>query len=289
MAGLGKSIVITGASTGIGHAAASRLAGKGWRVFAGVRRAEDGERLSAELGEAITPLIMDVTDAASLNAAAEAVRAALGDAALTGLVNNAGIAVAGPLLHLSPDDLTRQLDVNVTGQVRACQAFAPLLGAGEERAGPKGRIVMMSSVSGFTAPPLLGPYAASKHALEAVTQSLRRELMLYGVDVVAINPGPIATPIWTKQEVADAERFLATDYGPAIQRITKFMKSQGDQGLPPERVAEAVERALTDATPKLNTVITGDKLTSWLLRRLPGRTADRLMTKRLGLAPASTT
>ncbi len=289
MTSSGRSAVITGASTGIGHAAASRLAGRGWRVFAGVRRAEDGKRLSAELGEAVTPLIMDVTDAESLKAGAATVRAALGDAALTGLVNNAGIAVAGPLLHLSPDDLTRQMDVNVTGQMRACQAFAPLLGAGEARTGPKGRIVMMSSVSGFTAPPLLGPYAASKHALEAITQSLRRELMLYGVDVVAINPGPIATPIWTKQEVAGAERFLATDYGPAIGRVTKFMAHQGDQGLPPARVAEAVERALTDRRPKLNAVITGDPLTNWMLRRLPGRMTDRLISKRLGLAPASAT
>lgn len=280
-----KSVVITGASTGIGHAVAARLATRGWRVFAGVRTRADAARLSAA-GGTVTPLIIDVTDSATLETAAAEIRAALDGQTLSALVNNAGIAVAGPLLHLDPDDIARQLDVNVIGPVRAAQAFAPLLGTDASLDGPPGRIVMMSSVAGRSAPPFLGAYAASKHALEAVAQSLRRELMLYGIDVVAINPGPVATPIWTKTE-ADPARFADTDYGPAIERITHFMRSRGESGLPASKVAAAVERALTARRPKLNTVLTAGPLTNWLLIRLPGRMTDRLISRRLGLRPSA--
>ena len=284
-----KSVMITGASTGIGHASAELLARKGWRVFAGVRKPADAERLSAELGESVTPVMCDVTEDASVRAAGETVRAALGEAALSGLVNNAGVAVAGPLLHLPLEEMQRQLEINVTGQLRVTQAFAPLMGAGEDRDGPPGRIVNISSVAGLNATPLVTPYACSKFALEALTQGLRRELMLYGIDVVAINPGPIATPIWDKAEAVDPEQYADTDYDGPIRRILAYMLERGRTGLPPGRVARAIHRSLTAARPKLNTVITPEPVQQWLLGALPGRTADRMIAKRLGLAPQDRT
>lgn len=280
-----NSVVITGASTGIGYAAADYLAGKGWRVFAGVRKDADAQRLSETLGEAVTPVMIDVTDMESCRAAGETVRAVLGGAPLSGLVNNAGVAVAGPLLHLPVEEMTRQLDINVTGQLRVTQVFAPLLGAVRGHSGPKGRIVNISSVAGFSAAPLMAPYACSKHAMEAFTQSLRRELMLYGVDVVAINPGPIRTPIWDKAEQMDPAQYEHTDYAPAVARILSYMLKRGRDGLAPQVVAEAIFRALTDAKPKLNTVLTPDPFTQWLLGVLPGRMTDRMICGRLGLTP----
>ncbi|XBQ17072.1 MAG: SDR family oxidoreductase [Oceanicaulis sp.] len=280
-----KTAVITGASTGIGYATAELLIGRGWRVFAGVRKEADAERLLAELGPQVTPLIIDVTDNETCVAAAEEARAMLDGRALSGLVNNAGIAVAGPLLHLAEGEMARQLDVNVTGQHRVTKAFAPLLGAGETRKGPPGRIVNISSVAGLNASPLVTPYACSKFALEAFTQGLRRELMMYGIDVVAINPGPIATPIWDKAEEIDPDLYAHTDYAGPIDRVLKYMLSRGRDGLPPSKVAEAIFKGLTAKKPKLNTIVTPEPYQQFLLAILPGRLADRLVAKALGLTP----
>ncbi len=280
-----RSVAITGASTGIGEACVARFAKKGWSVFAGVRKPEDGERLQADHGERVTPLIMEVSDAASLQAAASAAGVALRGERLGGLVCNAGVAVPGPLLHLEPDELNRQMDINVTGVVRTVQAFAPLLGAapGAEKSGPKGRIVTMSSVAGFNATPFLGAYAASKHAVEAVTQALRRELMIYGVDCVAINPGPIRTPIWDKTDPEEAARYANTDYESALGRLQAYMLKRGREGLPPDAVAKAVEKALTASKPPVNQIVTPGALEYWLFTRLPARMADSTLAKRLGL------
>ncbi|MGJ3231929.1 MAG: SDR family oxidoreductase [Oceanicaulis sp.] len=280
-----KSAVVTGASTGIGYAAAELLIKRGWRVFAGVRKEADAERLLAELGPQVTPLTIDVTDGETCRTAAVEARAMLDGRNLSGLVNNAGVAVAGPLLHLPIEEMTRQLDINVTGQLRVTQVFAPLLGAEEGRSGPPGRIVNISSVAGFNATPLVTPYACSKHAMEAFTQGLRRELMIYGIDCVAINPGPVATPIWDKAEEMDPEQYRATAYYGAIQRILAYMLSRGGDGLPPVRIAEAIHKALTVKNPPLNQVLTPEPLQHWLLSNLPGRVADRLIAKRLGLTP----
>ena len=192
------SAVVTGASTGIGAACAKRLVDEGWRVFAGVRKPADGERLKADLGASLIPVIIDVTDTASVKAAAKTVGAALDGQTLKGLVNNAGIAVAGPMLELPLEEFENQMDVNVTGIVRVTQAFGPLLGVDASLTGEPGRIVMMSSVAGEMGAPFLGPYAASKHAVEGISKSLRRELMLYGIEVVVIGPGAVATPIWSQ-------------------------------------------------------------------------------------------
>ncbi len=280
-----RSVMITGASTGIGFATAQYLAGKGWHVFAGVRKPADADRLKDALGDQVTPVMCDVTDEAQVKAAGEQVREALGDQNLVGLVNNAGVAVAGPLLHLPIEDMQRQLEINVTGQLRATQAFAPLLGAERGRTGKPGRIVNISSVAGFSAMPLVTPYACSKFAMEAFTQGLRRELLMYGIDAVAINPGPIATPIWDKAEELDPNQYADTAYIGPIEKLMGFMVKRGRKGLPPVKVAEAVYAGLTDAKPKLNTVLTPDRFQTWLLSVLPSRMTDRMIAKQLGLTP----
>ena len=276
--------VVTGASTGIGHACTTRLVAEGWQVFAGVRKPEDGERLREELGERVTPLIMDVTDAASLNTAADQVRQALDGQPLKGLVNNAGIAVAGPMLDLDVEDFQRQMDVNVTGVVRATQAFGPLLGVDEDLDGGPGRIVMMSSVAGEMGAPFLGPYAASKHAVEGISKSLRRELMLYGIEVVVIGPGAVATPIWDKAQDIDPEPYRETRFYEAMIRIRDWMTKNGPEGFPPSKIADRVFKALTQDKPRFRYAIVPQRLTNWSLQKmLPGRMVNNMVAKRVGL------
>ena len=276
--------VVTGASTGIGQACATRLIAEGWQVFAGVRKPEDGERLRQELGDNLVPLIMDVTDAESLNTAAATVREALDGQTLKGLVNNAGIAVAGPMLDLDVADFQRQMDVNVTGVVRATQAFGPLLGVDESLQGGPGRIVMMSSVAGEMGAPFLGPYAASKHAVEGISKSLRRELMLYGIEVVVIGPGAVATPIWDKAQDIDPEPYRETRFYDAMLRIRDWMTVNGPKGFPPAKIADRVFKALTQDKPRFRYAIVPQRLTNWSLQKmLPGRMVNNMVAKRVGL------
>src|SRR5246127_3896536 len=195
-----RSVVVTGASTGIGHASVKLLLDKGFKVFGSVRKQADAERLKGELGANFTPLLFDITDEAAVLSAAREVRASLNGETLTGLVNNAGIAVAGPVLELAAGEFRRQMDVNVIGPVIATQAFGPLLGADTSLRGPKGRIVMVSSVAGKSGNPLTSAYAASKHAIEGLSESLRREMMLFGIDVIMVAPGAVKTPIWGKAD-----------------------------------------------------------------------------------------
>ena len=285
---MGRSLVITGAGTGIGLACAKRLAGEGWRVFGTVRSAEAAARFEADIGQGAKALMADVTDEAAVRAAAAAVARALGQERLAGLVNNAGVAVPGPLLHLEPEELRRQMEVNLIGVHHVTQAFAPLLGAEPEgasgRAGPKGRIVMISSVSGRSAAPFIGAYAASKHALEGYSESLRRELMFYGVDVLIVAPGSVATPIWDKAETAGLERFANTPYGSIIEKFQSFMLDRGRAGLPPEAISDLVFRLLTRANPAWRTTILKDRfLQHSLPSSLPRRWLDRLIANALEL------
>src|SRR3954454_3826609 len=220
-----KSVVITGASTGIGWATAKLLLSRGFLVFGSVRKQSDADRLKSEFGADFTPLLFDVTDEAAVLSAARQVRAALGGETLAGLVNNAGIAVAGPVLGLSADEFRRQMDVNVIGPIIATQAFGPLLGADRSLTGPPGRIVMISSVAGRNGNPLTPAYSASKHAIEGLSESLRRELMLFGIDVIIVAPGPVRTPIWSKgQEAVDAARYQNSPYKPALEKVSAYMQ-----------------------------------------------------------------
>jgi NAD(P)-dependent dehydrogenase (short-subunit alcohol dehydrogenase family) len=279
------SVVITGASTGIGWATAKLLLDRGFRVFGSVRKQADADRLKGEFGANFTPLLFDVTDEAAVLAAAREVRAALNGETLTGLVNNAGIAVAGPVLELAADEFRRQMDVNVIGPIIATQAFGPLLGSDPSLKGPKGRIVMVSSVAGKNGNPLSGAYAASKHAIEGLSESLRREMMLFGIDVIIIAPGPVKTPIWSKAEEVDITAYKNSPFFPAVERARKYMLHLGEIGLPPEKIAERIAEVLTSAHPKVRYQIAPDPMRHLMTAVLPKRMVDRIIAKRLGLMP----
>jgi len=280
-----KSVVITGASTGIGWATAKLLLERGFRVFGSVRKQADADRLRGEFGVNFTPLLFDVTDEAAVLAAAREVRAALGGETLFGLVNNAGIAVAGPVLELAADEFRRQMDVNVIGPIIATQAFGPLLGSDLSLKGPRGRIVMISSVAGKNGNPLMSAYSASKHAIEGLSESLRREMMLFGIDVIVIAPGAVKTPIWSKAEEVDVSAYKNSPFFPALERIRKFMLHLGETGLPAEKIAERIAEALTSASPKVRYQITPDPIRHLMTAMLPKRMIDKIIAKRLGLMP----
>jgi hypothetical protein len=280
-----KSVVITGASTGIGWATAKLLLDRGFRVFGSVRKQADADRLKGEFGANFTALLFDVTDEAAVLAAAREVRAALGGEALFGLVNNAGIAVAGPVLELAADEFRRQMDVNVIGPIIATQAFGPLLGSDPSLKGPRGRIVMISSVAGKNGNPLMSAYSASKHAIEGLSESLRREMMLFGIDVIVIAPGAVKTPIWSKAEEVDISAYKNSPFFPALERIRKFMLHLGETGLPAEKIAERIADALTSASPKVRYQITPDPMRHLVTAVLPKRMVDKIIAKRLGLLP----
>jgi NAD(P)-dependent dehydrogenase (short-subunit alcohol dehydrogenase family) len=280
-----RSVVVTGASTGIGWATAKLLLHKGFRVFGSVRKQADAARLKSEFGSNFIPLLFDVTDEAAVLAAAREVRAALSGETLAGLVNNAGIAVAGPVLELAVDEFRRQLDVNVIGPIISTQAFGPLLGSDASLKGSKGRIMMISSVAGKNGNPFTPAYSASKHAIEGLSESLRRELMLFGIDVIIIAPGAVKTPIWSKAEEVDFSPYENSPYFPALQKVRAFTLNLGTIGLPAEKIAQAVYTALTSAHPKVRYQITPDPMRHLVTSILPKRMVDKIIAKRLGLIP----
>jgi NAD(P)-dependent dehydrogenase (short-subunit alcohol dehydrogenase family) len=280
-----QSVVITGASTGIGWATAKLLLARGFRVFGSVRKPADADRLSSEFGANFTPLLFDVTNEAAVLAAAREVRTALNGETLAGLVNNAGIAVAGPVLELAADEFRHQMNVNVIGPIIATQAFGPLLGSDPSLRGPKGRIVMISSVAGKSGNPMSAAYSASKHAIEGLSESLRREMMLFGIDVVIVAPGAVKTPIWSKAEEVDISAYRNSPYFLALQKVRAFMLGLGKTGLPAEKIGEAIAEALTTPHPKVRYQLTPDPMRHLITGLLPKRTVDRIMAKRLGLMP----
>lgn len=270
------AVVVTGASTGIGKAIALTLAGYGYRVYAGVRRDDDGARLMAEAEAAtasgargeVVALMLDVTDAEHVSAAVETVRSRDGGGRLAGLVNNAGIAVAGPMEFLPIADLRSQFEVNVLGQVAVTQAFLPLL----RESG--GRLVFVGSVSGLVSSRLLGAYAASKFALEAIADAFRRELAPWNVRVSVVEPGRIATPIWEKS-VADGHERMAqlppeavAYYDDLMQSITDGAREAAQAGTKPEAVARAVHRALTARRPRTRYFVGTDAHIINVMRRV---------------------
>jgi NAD(P)-dependent dehydrogenase (short-subunit alcohol dehydrogenase family) len=271
---------VTGASSGIGEACAQHLAALGFNVFAGVRKEADGERVT---GQRIEPVILDVTDDASVAAAAQHIRDGTNGKGLAGLVNNAGIAVAGPLEFVDIADFQRQLEVNVTGVVRTTQAMLPLI-----RQRGRGRIVNMSSIGGRVALPLVGPYNASKFALEGLSDSMRRELRPWGIHVALIEPGTVATPIWDKgveqanELDANAPPEVRERYGTLIDAIRKVSERNRTEGVPPSEVAEAVAHALTADKPKTRYLVGRDaKTRAPVARVLPDRTMDALIERAL--------
>ncbi len=255
---MSNTVLITGASTGIGAACAIRLAAAGMHVYAGVREDADGAALRAQNAALITPLHIDVTDAGSIAAAVATLDAQLGDAGLNGLINNAGIAIGGPLEVLPMNEIRRQFDVNVFGALAVTQAFLPQL----RRA--RGRIVNMGSIAGRIALPFLGPYCMSKSALRAMTHALRLEVDAWGIDVALVEPGAIATPIWKKSNAA-ADVMQATlqndtlaHYSRHLEGIRRVIAKAEEQAISADAVARAVEHALTAAHPKTEYLVGND-------------------------------
>jgi NAD(P)-dependent dehydrogenase (short-subunit alcohol dehydrogenase family) len=282
-----KSVVVTGASTGIGWGCAKVLTASGFRVFGSVRKQADAERLAQQLGPNFSPLIFDVTDEAAVAAAAKQVDAALRGETLFGLVNNAGIAVPGPLLYQKIEDFKQQIAVNLTGHLIVIQAFAPLLGAGRARKGAPGRIVMISSVGGKNASPFLGAYNASKFALEGMSESLRRELIPFGIDVIVVAPGTVATSMWDRRDAVNVAAFADTPYAHALARLKVHMITNARRGLPPEQVGETIKTALTASRPRARYTVTPDPIETLVANALPRRMVDAIIAGRLGLQKRS--
>jgi NAD(P)-dependent dehydrogenase (short-subunit alcohol dehydrogenase family) len=278
-----KDVVITGVSTGIGMETTRLLISRGYRVFGSVRKQTDADRLQKEMRGRYVPLIMDVTDADAIQRASEKVGALLGSNRLAGLVNNAGMVVSGPLLHLRLSEFRRQLEANMAGPLMVTQAFAPLLGTDNRRTGPVGRIVNISSTVARVVPPFLGAYAASKWGLEGMSEALRRELKLFGIDLVIIEPGAVNTAMYDKGETEDLSEFRTTPYWGAIENFRKYIVTEGRNGLPPERLASAVYAALTAAKPKTRYAVVPQRLKNWTLPRLlPDRMVDDAIAKQMG-------
>ena len=254
---MNKSVVITGVSTGIGYQLCADLISKGYLVFGSVRKSEDGQRLSDKFGATFIPLYFDITDHAAIEKAALVVEKRLKGATLTGLFNNAGLAVAGPLLHLSVNDLRYQFEVNVIGLIKVSQVFSGLLGTNNQRQGMPGRIVMISSINGKIAMPFIGAYCGSKFALEGLSQSLRTELNIYGIKLIVVGPGPIKTPIFDKTILKATEEFSDTPYEKAMNAfLNKFVLKTINKAMTPEVLSERIIKIFESATPKSNYIIT---------------------------------
>jgi NAD(P)-dependent dehydrogenase (short-subunit alcohol dehydrogenase family) len=279
-----RSVLVTGASTGIGEACVLELDRRGFRVFAGVRAESDAERLHGKASERLVPLILDVTNAGQIAAAAATVRQSVGQQGLDGLVNNAGIAVSGPLEVLAPDKLREQFEVNVIGQVAVAQAMIPLLRVA------RGRIVNIGSISGRIASPYVGPYAASKFALEALTDTLRMELRQWGIFVCIVEPANVKTPIWGKAQTAveglieqASPEHLAL-YASDIEAMLKATTQMAHGGMPVEKVVRAVMHALSARRPKTRYPVgTGTRFFIQALKFVPGRIRDQFVLRTLGL------
>lgn len=285
MTNIQKTVVITGASTGIGKAGALHLASQGWTVFAGVRKQADAHALKAEAVGDVRPIILDVTKDADVEAAVETVKAALGTQRLGGLINNAGIAKMGPLAIQKLSDFEAHFAVNVFGMLRATQAFVPLLGGDPGRTGQPGRIVTITSVGGRVASPFLGAYTATKHANESMTDSLRRELVIYGIDAIAIGPGSVKTPIWDKAEQDnDNGPYAQSDWAHSLEKFEETMLEGGRDGLDPIEIAKLMEEALSDSSPKARYAPVPKKLVNFIIPTLlPKRWLDKIFWDRFDL------
>jgi NAD(P)-dependent dehydrogenase (short-subunit alcohol dehydrogenase family) len=280
-------VVITGASTGIGEACALHLDKLGYRVFAGIRKAADGESLRRRASQRLVPIRLDISDETEVGQAARNVIGALGGGGLTGLVNNAGIVVGGMLEFLPLDALRRQLEINVVGQVAVTQAFLPSLRKAQ------GRIVNIGSVSGLISSPFSGAYCASKFALEALTDALRLELRPWRIQVSIVEPGYIQTPI-LKKSLADEEALRAQLPAEALQLYEPYLRAVRDateretaKAGSTEVVVKAVVHALTARRPRTRYVVGPESgLEISLGRALPDCWRDALIARYLGLKQA---
>lgn len=270
-----KNILVTGCSSGIGFATAKKFLDHGWRVFGSVRNENVAQDLANSLGENFFPLIFDVTDYKNANRAKAQLTSVVGESGLDCLVNNAGTAVSGPLLHVDLNEFRHQFDVNVFGLLKVTQLFAPLLKENKKIQKNPGRIINISSMSGLIARPFLGPYSASKFALESMTDTMRRELMVFGIQVIAIEPGPIQTPIW-KKAIDRHHEYQNTVYGPVMEHFNEEIAEIERSALPVENVAKLIYKTVHSRHPKTRYRIVPKPVLIWLALHVLG---DKLLDK----------
>jgi NAD(P)-dependent dehydrogenase (short-subunit alcohol dehydrogenase family) len=281
-----KNILITGASTGIGFDLCKSFIRAGYTVFGSVRKTADADKLKGELGEQFHPLLFDVTDHEAVDKAAAEMTEKIGHEGLAGLINNAGIALGGPFAHVDIEDFRQQFEVNVIGLVKVTQAFLPLLGMRADHPSSPGKIIMMSSLTGKVAMPFISPYVGSKHALEGIAVSLRRELLLFGIDVIVVGPGAIKTPIWNKG--ADDPRnaaFFKTPWAESLGIFQKvFVLRSIKKGWNSDVLAEKVLTIFEKNNPKTRYALVPQRFENWTLPRLlPARRLDKMIGKGLKL------
>lgn len=279
-----KSIVVTGVSSGIGLSITRLFIKNGYRVFGSVRNDEDAERLSLEFGSNFIPLIFDITDVMAIQKASEIVQTLLEGSKLFALINNAGIVVNGPLMNISSENFSRQLEVNIIGPFNVTKAFVPLLGSDKNLSGSPGRVINIGSASGIFAVPFMGPYTASKFGLEGLNDSFRRELFLYGIDVILVGPGPVKTPIMEKMK--KSLPVDVTDYSESLIKYQKMSNGAVDTAMSPEKISENVWGILNSKKPKVRYSVIQSGLKPFLLLKiplyLPKRLVDRMFAKMLG-------
>jgi NAD(P)-dependent dehydrogenase (short-subunit alcohol dehydrogenase family) len=277
-----RSVLVTGASTGIGRATALRLDASGWKVFAGVRKPEDAESLHGAASSRLAPVFLDVTAADQIAAAAELIEKE-SEGGLDGLVNNAGVAIPGPLETVPIEDFRRQLEVNLVAYVAMTQALLPQIRLAE------GRVVFISSIGGRIAFPFGGPYHASKFGTEAIGDVFRQELRPWGLKVSIVEPGSIDTPIWehgqrTAEEIEARSPQTNLLYGAAIEKFRKVIEDTAERGIPPEKVAKAIAHALESGRPRARYLVGLDaKLQARLKPLIPTSVFDRIVARQLNL------
>ena len=279
-----KSVVITGTSTGIGYATSKLFIQQNYHVFGSVRNNIDAERVSSELGVNFTPLIFDVTNESSVKESVKIVEKHLSGQKLSGLINNAGLGVIGTIQSLTAEQFKYQFDVNLLGVFHCCQAYLNLLGADRSLNGNPGKIINISSISGEIGMPFMSAYNMSKFGLEGFSEGIRRELLMYGIDVVVIAPGPVKTPIWGKiNKKEEIKRYDNSDYRESLSRAMKMTEKMEQVGVEPRFIAERALSIIGNTKNNTRYRIDPTRMQNMLLQLFPKRMADKMIAKRMGI------
>ena len=279
-----KSVVITGTSTGIGYATSKLFIEQNYHVFGSVRNDTDAERVSSELGVNFTPLIFDVTNESSVKESVKIVEKHLSGQKLSGLINNAGLGVIGTIQSLTAEQFKYQFDVNLLGVFHCCQAYLNLLGADRSLNGNPGKIINISSISGEIGMPFMSAYNMSKFGLEGFSEGIRRELLMYGIDVVVIAPGPVKTPIWGKiNKKEEIKRYDNSDYRESLSRAMKMTEKMEQVGVEPRVIAERALSIIENTKSSTRYRIDPTRIQNILLQLFPKRMADKMIAKRMGI------
>ena len=279
-----KSVVITGTSTGIGYATSKLFIEQNYHVFGSVRNNIDAERVSSELGVNFTPLIFDVTNESSVKESVKIVEKHLSGQKLSGLINNAGLGVIGTIQSLTAEQFKYQFDVNLLGVFHCCQAYLNLLGADRSLSGNPGKIINISSISGEIGMPFMSAYNMSKFGLEGFSEGIRRELLMYGIDVVVIAPGPVKTPIWGKiNKKEEIKRYDNSDYRESLSKAMKMTEKMEQVGVEPRVIAERALSIIDNTKSSTRYRIDPTRIQNILLQLFPKRMADKMIAKRMGI------